>query len=474
MEIKNSLGFYIKPDAATVVSLVKREQGFDFVDCVKVIPEFEPDKPPQTMGQALIVACMQKQLVLSDPHIALNCGSYNQHNVHSQFADIRKISQTIRFDAEEAIATDASDLAISFNVINSDQTGSDVTVFSASRKVLSDILIDMQNNNFDPAVMEPDIAALARFINHTKIGVDNTPVLYAIIARNHGYLFTLSGKSGFQSRTFVIRNNSQVGELLGREIPLTIASLYGGDEISRIELFDGQQQVDTVKLTERTRLEVRQFELLNSTQTAWAQDCDPVDFAIAYGSALAVVEKSHVDFRQDFSPYQGRRMMFEKTLKVLSVSVTVMLLSLGLFFQMRLYVNNNYVQKLRDNFEAQYSSVMLGKKFTSEEPLNRLKRELTQIRQVKEGQLSASGQASVPVMLANLIQTLNDAGNVSINIETISIGGKNIVLTGDTASRQNTLDLFSAIDKNIALKVSQYAYDLKAGRDNFRVTIIPK
>jgi len=473
MDQKNCLGFYIRPHWATVVVLVNSERGPQFVDSFQVKPLCEQDQPPQTMGQALIAACLEKQIVLSDPFITLDCGKYNQHNVHSQFTDLRKISQTIRFDAEEAIATDASEAAITFNVVGQDETGSTISVYSSGRKTLADLLVDLQQNSLDPVAIEPDVAALARFIRTTRLGSE-APVLYVVIAGDSGYLFTVSGKTGFQSRTFIINKNANVTDLLAREILLTQAAIIGGDDLQRIELFDGPNQVNSEKLAARAGLEVRRFELLGTLQTSCADPVEPVDFAIAYGSALAALDKMAVDFRRDFAPYQGRKMMMEKALKIMSISLTVMMLAAGLFLQMRTYVSNCYDKQLLDGYEQQYKKVVPGSKFINQEAINKLKREMFTIKQVKEGQLNASGQASVSVLLTNLLQTINEAGNVTLTIDSITVQAKSIVITGETPSRENTLQLIAAIDKHPALRLSQPNYDLKAGKDSFSFTILPK
>ena len=49
---------------------------------------------------------------------------FMQHNVHSKFNDPKQIAATVRFDAEEALATDISDLAIAFKITSSNQAGS--------------------------------------------------------------------------------------------------------------------------------------------------------------------------------------------------------------------------------------------------------------------------------------------------------------------------------------------------------------
>ncbi len=78
--------------------------------------------------------------------MALDCAMFMQHNVHSEFSDPKRIAATVRFDTEEALATDITDVAIAFRITSSDDSGSNLTVFTAQRKVLSDVLGALQRS----------------------------------------------------------------------------------------------------------------------------------------------------------------------------------------------------------------------------------------------------------------------------------------------------------------------------------------
>ena len=134
------------------------------------------------------------------------------------------------------------------------------------------------------------------------------------------------------------------------------------------------------------------------------------------------------------------------------------------------------MRSLNQKMQKDYTAVMYGKSMPSgDEFISSLKRQLIRVQQVKEGRLNTSGQESVSALLTSIIEALNHApGDIQMNIDNLSISSKNIVITGDTASRENTISLFNAIDQHPRLKTSQNNYDFKAGRDQFRVTILPK
>lgn len=79
-------------------------------------------------------------------------------------------------------------------------------------------------------------------------------------------------------------------------------------------------------------------------------------------------------------------------------------------------------------------------------------------------------------MLAKLTLVLESfnkcASQTKLNVDKISITAKSIRIEGNTSSRSNTLKLFKAIKDK--LEILQYRYDLKGGRDNFTLTVVPK
>ena len=164
MEGQNYLGIYLSKAAATVVCLKSQGRSYNVLGCFSVSAEGAEEQNPQVLAGLIAQGCAERELKFSEVAVALDCAMFMQHNVNSEFDDPKQIAATIRFDTEEALATDISDVAIAFSITSSDQTGSGVTVFTAQRKVLSDILLALQSNNIDPVTIEPDVNCLSRFI----------------------------------------------------------------------------------------------------------------------------------------------------------------------------------------------------------------------------------------------------------------------------------------------------------------------
>ena len=232
-------------------------------------------------------------------------------------------------------------------------------------------------------------------------------------------------------------------------------------------------------MTEETGLAAELIDLrqvMDPVTAGMTESPDPVAFAIACGAALGHLTKTRTDFRQDFMPYQGKKLLLEKTIKVLSISVTLMLLAVGLYFQLRLYKANSYLNTLHKNLQTEYAAVM-GKLPPSDKTvqsiLNTIKSEQIRVEKVKSGQLSVSGEAAISAMLTYVIEALNSAPpQVQPNIDYITVAAKSIIMAGDTANRDATLALINAIDAHQHLKVSQSSFDFKSNRDQFRFTIL--
>ena len=99
---------------------------------------------------------------------------------------------------------------------------------------------------------------------------------------------------------------------------------------------------------------------------------------------------------------------------------------------------------------------------------------LRQIENVKKGLLSVTGEESVSAKLTLVLEAFNKAAEkTSLSVDSVAITSKSISIAGETSSRDNTLKLFEAI-KAGGLEILQQRLDSKAGRDNFRITVVPK
>jgi hypothetical protein len=480
---QNYLGIYLSKDRATVLCLGSQAQDVKLLGCFSVSLEEPEQANPQALAGLIARGCAERQLQFSEAVVALDCAMFMQHKLHSGFSDQKQIAATIRFDTEEALATDISEAAIAFEIAASDQTGSSLNVFTAQRRILSDVLTGLQANNIDPISIEPDINCLSRFFHRNISGAASQQAektFYAMLSGRNGYFILFSAaRKQLAARTFLLGSRQNRTGLLAREVPLTIG-LVGSDEpIEHLRVFDSTDSIDCQQLGEKLGLQTDDLDLVEAAgaDADSLSDCDDlVDFAICYGAALGCLEKQpSLNFRNDFLPYQGKKLRLEKTIKQLSISAAIIILMIGVYFQSQLLQKNRAINRLNEKLAKQYSVVMLGKKVPAKSSVsNKLAGELRRLRAVKSGQLSITGEESASSKLTLVLEAFNKcAAQTGLKIETISITSRNISIVGDTSNRSNTLKLFEAL-KNVNLDVQQQRLDSKAGRDTFSITVGPK
>jgi len=477
---RNYIGIYLSKDSATVVCLGSEGGSKKVLGCFTVTVEEQEEQKQQALARLIREGCAERLPIHEDCEfaVALDCSIFMQHNVHSEFTDPKRIAATVRYDAEEALAMDITDLAIAFKVTSSDESGSALTVFTARRKMLSDVLVALQGNNIDPVAIEPDINCLSRFVLQNVSLPGDSHALFCLLSDTSGYFISFAKSHETPAaRTFLLRPAQGRDELLVREVPVTAALGGTGEAIDCMRVFDATGSVNHQRLSEKLGIEVGSADLVAAASPAALSDCaGPVDFAIAYGAALSGLEKAHrVNFRNDFMPYQGGKVRLQKAIKFLGISVAAIMLAVGLYFQLQLWQRNKYRSQLRKKFEKEYSAVMFGKKPPlKSNPVAKLASELRRIQDVKSGQLSVTGEESISAKLTLVVGAFNKcAARTNLNVESINITAKTISIAGDTSNRKDTLKLFETMEQN-GLDVLTQRLDAKGGRDNFRITVAPK
>ena len=491
METKNYLGIYLSKDTATVVCLGSQGREHNILGCFSVSVEEQTEQNHQVLATLIAQGCAERELRFSEVAAALDCAMFMQHNVHSEFKDSKQIAQTVRFDAEEALAADVTDIAIAFKITSTDDNGSELSVFTAQRKILSDVLLSLESNNINPITVEPDVSCLSRFISENVSLPEGSHPLFCGLSRRSGY-FVVSVSSGSKEtslmRTFLVGPTQTRTERLATEASVTTALFENEEPINCLKVFDSTDSVNYQQLSEKLGFEASGIDLAEAAaaEPQVLTDCaDQVDFAIAYGAALAHLEKPQsINFRSDFMPYQGKKMRLEKTLKFASVSVTVFLLALGMYFQMPLLKTNEYRTGLRDKFRQDYLAVMPGEKKLPakfRDAVRKLSSEYRRIQNVQSGRSGATGEESIMSKLTFVLEAFNKpdersgkscAEQTDLKIDKISVTARNIRIEGDTSSRNNTHKLFAAVREK--LEIVQFNYDLKGGRDTFSMTVVPK
>lgn len=478
MNGQSYLGIYLARDKATVVCLDSVQAQVETVACFEVSaqPQTEPSVGFAGLADRIAQICSQRDLQFSHVAVALDCSLYMQHHVHSTFSDSKQIESTVRFDTEEALATDISDVALAFSVLSSDQRGSALRVFSAPKKILAEIINALAANNLDPATVEPDVTCLSRFIANRYFSRQRQPknTLFIALSQSSGYLigpFSSDTENVPIQRTFLIGPGQDRNSLISRQAPLSLAQLGTAAGPDKLIFLDSAAMLQPDQTASWLGLAAE------SADFAAPADCsDPVAFAAAFGAAVSSLAKeTHLSFRSDYMPYLGKRRRLEKTLKIFSVSACVILVAVALNLSLKLMQKNKPVKLLHRRFAADYTAALPDRKMPSQLTRARddLKKERNRIKSVRSGQLSTTGEKSIPAKLTTVLEAFNAvASKINLNIEKISITDKNIIITGDTSSRSNTLELLNEIKKT--MNVQQTNLGTKGARDTFSITTVPK
>ena len=487
MESHNYLGIYISSDSATAVCLGSQGKDTKVLGCFSVSIEDQEEANTQTLASLLAQGCAERKLKFSEVAVALDCAMFMQHSVHSDFSDPKRIAATVKFDTEETLATDIADVALGFEITSTGEAGSDLTVFTAQRDVLSDVLDALQQYNLDPVTMEPDIGCLSRFVRRKAVSVEpqDGETLFAVLSRRSGYMVGPPAATGEGARTasavrtFLLGATQDRGKLLAREVLVTTALGEQAEPIHCLRVFDSTGDVDYPQLSAKLGIQAGAIDLAEvaGAEPETVADCaDPVDFAIAHGAALSHWQKGHsVNFRDDFSPFQGKKLRLQRALRFAMASVAVLLVAAGVFFQTQLYAATKDGENLRNRFAEDYSDVTLGKLSDGMKikdavrKLNDLKR---RIEREKKG--LTTDEESVSAKLTLMLAAFNKcAARTDLKIKSLNIAPKTTSITGDTSSRKNTQTFFKSI-RDGGLEITQENIVPKGGRYTFNIMVKPK
>lgn len=481
MEQKNCLGIYLSRDYATVALITAASRTVTKSFTVSA----NGDDEPSSLAAAIAKQIAARNIKFADVAIAADCAMYIQHDLHSEFSDHKQITQTINFDAEEAVAADAMDLAITFNITGTDPYGSTLTVFTARRNELTEVLNDFQQYNLDPLFIEPDIAPLTRLIADKHQLDEGQNPLFAIFSATACYLLCLEPtRHGFFPivRSFLVNPSQDKTAILARQLTMTRAALssrYPDQPITSLMIAGNTDNLDIEALASRTGLEAESFslgELAGFDAEAIDESTDPVALTTACAAALTEITRATPnDFRKDFSPFQGRKRILEKTLRTISVSLTILMIALGIYFQIKVMQKNKGIRQLFEKSSKDYKAVMFGKAPPKVEPIHaRLKREYNKLQRIKTGQ-SFGDEKSVTARLTFIFEAINNAPkNIDLKINTISVTTKTMRVIGDTNSLKSTLALYKAIENHPKLTKGQQSFKQSGARNAFTVTIEPK
>lgn len=481
MESQNRLGIYLRKDRATVVCLAPQGRDRRLLGCFSISTDDRVEQSQQMLADRIARECAERGIKFGEAAVALDCALFMQHRVHSDFGDHKKIAATIRFDTEEALATDVSDMAVAFRIASNGDGGATLDVFTVQRSVLSDVLLSLQSNGIDPVTVDPDVCCLSRFLGEYGRTQESrtSGTLYALLSDSRGYLIGRASNSdnALTMRAFPIGAAQDRTALLTREALVTTALAETAGPMERMCVSDASGRLDTRNLGQKVGLLVDGCDVTGmiGVESSQVAECpDRVDFAIAYGAALTGPSKdASINFRNDHMPYLGKKMRVQKAVRFLSISVAILLLAVGIYFHSQLMRVNRQREALREKLEPDYLAVMLNKRKLPPKMADAAKDVEGELRRVKRGRAGEWTEASVPARLAQVLQALNScARQTGLNIKSITISN-NIIINGDTSNRPNLVTVFDAFEK-AGLPVGPSGASDKDGRCTFTVTLEPR
>ena len=477
MQQQNCLGIYLAKNSASAVLTTEQADNTQLLDCFTVSTDPEQESNPGALAPLIAQKLAGKDHDLMQVYLTIDCALYAQHSLHSEFTDYKQIAGIIKFDAEEIVTTDATEFAVAFQITNANETGSDITIFTADRQLFTNILTDFQTVGLDPILVEPDIVCLARFLRQNiKLNPQQVP-LFAILAQQSCYIIIPhSATHAPLVRSFLTAPGQDLTQLLARQIAITIASQNLDQTFTDLVLAGDTDLINLETLNQTTGMETQVADIAKiiNLNPHMLENCPSLAHpAIACGAAIAEITKTEkADFREDSAPYQGRKRIMQKALRILSVSLIILLVAVGAYFQLQVLKNKNYTKRLEKRAADEYSKAMYGRKPPAQEPIvSKLRRELINVEKIQKG-LGPGDDNSPPAKLTFILEAVNNVPkNVDIKITDISITQKTMRITGDANSRQSTLAFFNAIKEHKKLKKSHENLSQKGNRDTFIVNL---
>ena len=466
MEHKRCLGVYLSYNNATAALLSGSGHKLTLHKAFTV--SADPDLDSQDRIKSLISQLARNisdmGLKFEEMAVSLDCAMFAQHNLHSEFTDHKQIASTIAFDAEEAVATDATELAVTFNITGTNKIGSNVTVFTAKRDVLANVLDELKTVNLDPIIVEPDMVCLSRYLSQNLASKMTPETLTVIMAPGICYLIS-PAKHGFSPaiRSFLVYPNQDIIPLLARQIPITIASHAPQTEtpITNLLIAGSIDNIDTAALGEMTGFTVQTSDLI-SDQSIDDSNTSTAAVAIAYGTAMAELIKTDTsDFRREFMPFQGKKRILQKSIRTLTMYLTILMIAVGIYFQAKIYKKTDAVATLNEQAEQTFSDVMYGKKANTKHMsiVSQLRTEANKVKKAGSG-LGVGDERSVSAKLTYLLQAINGLPkSVKLTIKDIKITARDITVIGHTNSRSSYGKLSKAIGNH---------KKLAKGKENFK------
>jgi hypothetical protein len=469
VESNRFLGIAVSRQQATVVCIDARSPAAEVVECFTVRPEQETGQVP-SLAAAIGQAIRSRGLIYDQAALAMSSDFYAQYPVHSSFSEARQIEGTIRFDAEEATAADAATLAVTFEILRTEAGGSEVMVYSADRQTLTDTLLDLQSQGIDPVILEPDVVSMARVLDKKTEFAHDSQTLYVILGPGSCCFLRNANKGHavYARRVLLAPQGDLTGDL-ARQMQMTLAGWPAEEPIQSIVLAGDTKSIDLKGFGQKVSQPVKTADL----SLPGGSQTEPAQTAAAWGAALSHVTRGRkADFRRDFMPYQGRRRVLQKSLRIISVSLTLILLAAAVYFQFKTFRMNGYTTRLENKIAEEYKAAMYGQKPPPNQPiLTRLRNVLRQAKQRQEG-FGSGDDSSVVARLTFVLEAINKTpASVDVQVQQIAVTERSLRVQGDTNGRKSTLQLFDEMKKHPKLEVESNQLSPSPPRDKFEVTL---
>jgi hypothetical protein len=147
------------------------------------------------------------------------------------------------------------------------------------------------------------------------------------------------------------------------------------------------------------------------------------------------------------------------------------MISLGIYVTSQLLQVNKYRGEFREKFKPQYTVVMRTTSMPQTMKMAVSKLDRLQ-RRIKAQSTGVGGE--IPAKVTSLLKAFNQgklAEKTKLQIDSITVSSRSIMLTGDTSNRSGTLKLREAIKQAKLGSVTERLELAKTGRDSFRMTV---
>jgi hypothetical protein len=441
VESQNVLGLYFGKTQAIAVCVNKGAVA----GAVTMSLEADQKGDLQTLAHRLAEECKDQNLKYTEVSVALDSAWFMQHSVRSEFKQAKQISATVRFDTEEVVASDISNLSVAFEIAFSNESGSQLNVFTADHDPLSKILLTLQSHALDPIRVLPDVGCLTGLVQRnleTKT-LSGSSALICLISKSSGYFLRYDQETGLHPvRAFLVGSHANMTDLLVREFFTTMATV-GGTQ-GNLFVYSANEEVDVEVLSQRLGLPTAGLPWFESSpwgEQAATDQADVVGYAIAYGAATFSTEAgSTLDFRRDFMPYQGKKMRFQSALKWTCIAATLLILAWGGRLQAKWFQTRSDCNALKSTLLKDYVRVMPGKKDLPEDPVSQLQRAIRQIKDVQGGRLDLGGSQSTLAKLTLVLKAISHSyQRAGLEIDKVNISINNIIVNGSTGKPEGYL-----------------------------------